>query len=77
MEYPMIKIANGNTITISKTQLINLEGVSLALRSEGGLKGRAIYLPKTVGMFKVDEWVIAEDNLDHLCAVPLLSKESS
>jgi len=77
MEYPKIKIAGGDTINISKTQLITLTEVNFELMDGGELKDNAIFLPEVVDGVDIDKWVIARDSRGYLCAVPLLSKESS
>jgi len=75
MEYPKIKIAGGDTINISKTQLVTLTEASFGLMDGGELKNRAIFLPEVVDGVDIDRWVITRDSRGYLCAVPLLSKE--
>ena len=74
MEYPKIILSDSAKIAVSKTQLMKISLSAISVRNEGVLANKAVYLPREINGMRVDNWIIVEDNMNCLCAVPMLDK---
>lgn len=83
MEYKKINIVEPKleqleegVITIESSQLINMkenDGCYFALRNGGDLRNKAVFLSSNI-RGKLVDWVIVQDNIGNICAVPFTEK---